>query len=316
MGFYSGASYNGDEMTYKSIPSSNIVDISPSAIRSPKTFVMGGGQKTITQLIKSLFSNNEVGFAYDPSDLTTLYQDAVGNIPVTAAGQPVGLMLDKSNGLVLGVEKKGTATTQLTGAAPAATYNQVTGVGTVTRADFSNQSYVRISGLNQSHYKVVVKNTGTNNIFLRSGADSGSTIVLSLDVGKSATIFIIPGGGAVSITAGVGVASFTLESIKELAGNHAYQTTSSMRPLLQNSPRKIDYDEVDDKLITNLPTQLTGCTVIRAVPNVGTQILTNQTIPTPYNDSTDHCGLIVINRALTTAETAQITQLFNKAAGV
>lgn len=83
-------------MTYKSIPSSNIVDISQSAIRSPKTFVMGGSLKTLTQLIKSLFANNEQGFAYDPNDLTTLYQDAAGTIPVTAAGQPVGLMLDKS----------------------------------------------------------------------------------------------------------------------------------------------------------------------------------------------------------------------------
>ena len=87
MGFYPGAGYNGDEMTYKSIPSSNIVDISPFAIRSPKTFVMGGGRKTLTQLIKSLFSNNEVGFAYNPNDSNTLYQDAAGTIPVTAAGQ-------------------------------------------------------------------------------------------------------------------------------------------------------------------------------------------------------------------------------------
>ena len=61
-----------------------------------ETFVMGGGQKTLTQLIESLFLNNEVGFAYDPNDLNTLYQDAAGTIPVTAAGHPVGLILDKS----------------------------------------------------------------------------------------------------------------------------------------------------------------------------------------------------------------------------
>lgn len=44
----------------------------------------------------SLFSNNEQGAWYDPSDLTTLYQDAAGTTPVTADGDPVGLMLDKS----------------------------------------------------------------------------------------------------------------------------------------------------------------------------------------------------------------------------
>ncbi len=33
---------------------------------------------------------------YDPSDLSTMFQDAAGTTPVTEAGQPVGLILDKS----------------------------------------------------------------------------------------------------------------------------------------------------------------------------------------------------------------------------
>ncbi len=33
---------------------------------------------------------------YDPKDLTTLFQDAAGTTPVTSDGDPVGLMLDKS----------------------------------------------------------------------------------------------------------------------------------------------------------------------------------------------------------------------------
>lgn len=44
----------------------------------------------------SLFAAGEQGAWYDPSDLTTLFQDSAGTIPVTAAGQPVGRMLDKS----------------------------------------------------------------------------------------------------------------------------------------------------------------------------------------------------------------------------
>ena len=54
------------------------------------------GLKTLNSIIKVMFAKAEQGFAYDPNDLTTLYQDAAGTIPVTAAGQPVGLMLDKS----------------------------------------------------------------------------------------------------------------------------------------------------------------------------------------------------------------------------
>ena len=50
----------------------------------------------IHSLIRKLFANGEQGFAYDPNDLTTMFQDAAGTIPVTGAGQPVGLILDKS----------------------------------------------------------------------------------------------------------------------------------------------------------------------------------------------------------------------------
>jgi hypothetical protein len=44
----------------------------------------------------TLFASGEQGGWYDPSDLTTLFQDTAGLTPVTAAGQSVGRMLDKS----------------------------------------------------------------------------------------------------------------------------------------------------------------------------------------------------------------------------
>lgn len=66
------------------------------AFWTPKATILGGVSKAFDQIIKSLFANNEQGFAYDPNDLTTMFQDAAGTIPVTGAGQPVGLILDKS----------------------------------------------------------------------------------------------------------------------------------------------------------------------------------------------------------------------------
>lgn len=48
------------------------------------------------KLITKLFANGEQGFFYDPSDLSTMFQDTSGTIPVTAAGQPIGLIRDKS----------------------------------------------------------------------------------------------------------------------------------------------------------------------------------------------------------------------------
>jgi len=44
----------------------------------------------------SLFANGEQGAWYDPSDFSTMFQDSAGTTPVTAVGQPVGLILDKS----------------------------------------------------------------------------------------------------------------------------------------------------------------------------------------------------------------------------
>ena len=55
-----------------------------------------GYASNFNQLVKKLFANNEQGFFYDPNDLSTMFQDAAGTVPVTGVGQPVGLMLDKS----------------------------------------------------------------------------------------------------------------------------------------------------------------------------------------------------------------------------
>ena len=57
-----------------------------------KTF--GFGSSEFSPL--DLFADGKQGVWYDPSDKSTLFQDAAGTIPVTTAGDPVGLMLDRS----------------------------------------------------------------------------------------------------------------------------------------------------------------------------------------------------------------------------
>ena len=48
------------------------------------------------RFVASLFAQGEPGVWYDPSDFSTLFQDAAGTVPVTAVEQPVGRILDKS----------------------------------------------------------------------------------------------------------------------------------------------------------------------------------------------------------------------------
>ena len=286
--------------------------IAQPVARSVSRSVLAGQRMNLGYLIRSMFSNNEVGFAYDPNDLTTLYQDAAGTIPVTGAGQHVGLVLDKSRGLVLGPELWNDSLATLTGESQRLSpgvYRIYSSSGAASGVTLPSQT--------PNKFRVV-------EFTVDSVTNAGGGICVESSTGQLA--IYTPGRYRVIASSTypnvfikrLGVCDFTISnvSVKELPGNHAYQTTPSMRPLLQNSPRKIDYDGVDDKLTASLPAQLTGCTVIRAVPSVGAQILTNQTITTPYNDSTDHCGLIVINRALTQTETAQITQIFNRLAGV
>lgn len=302
----------------------------------PGATILGGtSKKTFDQIIKSLFANSEQGFVYDPNDLSMMFQDSAGIVPVTGAGQPVGLIFDKSKGSALGSEivTNGDFNTgNLTGwanpdTAPSVTSvinNQVVMTAAVgnTLARLRQFKAVPIGTYEVSVQVVSLTWNITAHLSLGSGSsgDASYGVITLNQVGTIKRLVHVTTGSlglafAVSSVDG-GTITINNVSVKQILGNHAYQTTSSMRPLLVASPQRLDYDIADDKLTTTLPAQLTGCTVIRSVPNVGTQILTNQTIPTTYNDNTDHCGLIVINRALTATETSQITKLFNRAAGV
>ena len=50
---------------------------------------------TEEQLRRLLFGKGQEGVWFDPSDLSTMFQDAAGRIPVTTDGDPIGLILDK-----------------------------------------------------------------------------------------------------------------------------------------------------------------------------------------------------------------------------
>lgn len=304
------------------------VGIGRGVFEAPGATVIGGKKPSFNLEILKLFANGEQGFWYDPSDMGAMFQDAAGTVPVTAAGQPVGLMLDKSKGLSLGFERvvngnfsDGTSWTGINGT------DEVVSNGFLNfiNASVGNPNVFQ-SGVFEPNksYKVSfrVANYAFGSVYLVAYSSITGETVSTAQVstnGVYTTIIKCPPNATGTLGIRVlsaSILSITDVSVKEVAGNHAYQTTSSMRPLLTASPQRLDFDIADDKLVTTLPAQLTGCTVIRSVPNVGTQILTGQTIPTPYNDNTDHCGLIVINRALTPGETSAITSEFNKRAGV
>jgi hypothetical protein len=64
-----------------------------SALRSPLAPRKGGGWSPA-----QLFQPGDLFLWYDPSDLSTMFQDTAGTVPVTADGQSVALIRDKGPG--------------------------------------------------------------------------------------------------------------------------------------------------------------------------------------------------------------------------
>jgi hypothetical protein len=187
---------------------------------------------------RSLFAAGEVGAWYDPSDLTTLYQDTAGTTPVTEAGQRVALMLDKSRGLALGPELVAAGWTADAG------WAQNGQTFTATAAAVNTE--VEISGLVSANKTYQVQITW-------SGLTSGSSFrfylfqfVGAFDIGAvadgasgSRTYRVAaPSSGAITALRSLGAGSngtFTL-SIRELPGNHATQSVLAQRPTYAVEP--------------------------------------------------------------------------------
>ena len=312
------------------------VGIGRGVFEAPGATVIGGKKPSFNLEILKLFANGEQGFWYDPSGMGTMFQDAAGTTAVNASGQPLGLILDKSKPIT------GTPILNSTFLLadgwiknnPEISVTNADGSLRVSKGAIDPKSIYRTFSCESGKlYRLNVKyknHTGNNvRVYIRNTAGAGLPPSLSQNVqtfaatdGEGSSFFISDSNthsvvidSQNAAESSVDVESIVITKVSDSI-NHAYQTTSAARPILQDTPRRIDFDAIDDKLITNLPAQLTGCTVIRAVPGVGVQLLTNQTIPATYEDNKDHCGLIVINRALTPSETSAITAEFNKRAGV
>jgi hypothetical protein len=202
----------------------------------------------------TLFGNNEPGVWYDPSDLTTLFQDSAGTTPVTAVEQPVGLMLDKSQGLVLGPElvTNGDFSNGTTGwSFGGAVINTVsvidgelefTGAGDLGFWDGHWVSQVVFEAEDTKRYRVEFEATwvsGAGN--LQAGAGFNLARTIAPNSGKTKYSFTTARGAAgggdlrqrVTFGAGTGtVWRIDNVTVKQILGNHAFQTTSTKRPVL------------------------------------------------------------------------------------
>ena len=190
----------------------------------------------------SLFAAGEPGVWYDPSDFSTMFQDSAGTTPVTAVEQPVGLLLDKSKGLVLGPElvTNGDFSNGTTGwSASAATLSDNAGrlqVVTISSNQGAFQSVPTTSGTRYKGVVTVVSATAAYNIGYGTGFGLGQVYDSGALTGSRTYTFYFVGNGTSATfwlyAAAAGTYLFDNVTIKELPGNHATQATSASRPVL------------------------------------------------------------------------------------
>ena len=189
------------------------------------------------------------GAWYDPSDLSTMYQDAAGTTPVTAAGQPVGLTLDKSKGLTLGAELWPTGTITVQAGWTDNGDGSYTAATATSDLVYSNTG-ITINKLYQYTLTVLAYTSGD----IRAGSGgTGTYLNISGPGVYSVYSYQLPATGGNAVFTGVSfVGTISSLSVRELPGNHAKQTTSAARPVLQTSGGLwyLDFDGVDDYMQT------------------------------------------------------------------
>lgn len=213
---------------------------------------------------RELFANGEQGLWLDPSQMSTMYQDSSGVTPCTAAGDPVGLIIDQSRGGLgaLGSElcSNQTPSIQNSGTGTAGAYNSTT--KTMTNSGSTAAGFPRFRfdvGMTSGRlYRIQGQLSGSlietslirlalsgqaNNVSYNNSTGVFSGVVFA---GSSNIEFITELNGAESVT----IASL---SVREVPGNHAYQTTSASRPTLQTTGGLwyLSFDGSDDSLVTN-----------------------------------------------------------------
>ena len=187
----------------------------------------------------NLFLGGIPGAWYDPTDLSTMFQDSAGTTPVTAVEQPVGLILDKSQGLALGADVVTNG-----GFSSGASWTLGAGGGSATiaaglltlsggAAAFPNATQSGILTAGRWYRVTVVLTTpiALNSLSFRmgggtttySGFTAAGTYTLTLLADATNLVFLRNSG----FTDTVNVDSV---SVIPLAGNHASQSTAASRP--------------------------------------------------------------------------------------
>lgn len=224
---------------------------------------MGGhnSRTVLASVIAGIFAATTVGVWYDPSDFSSMYQDSVGVTQVTAVGQPVGLMLDKSKGLVRSAELVGNGdfSDGTTGWTPGTGWSVTGGRAEVSNAGaashlvstVANGTVITVGKFYEITYDVQVT-AGAIQMDCGGGTAPAANSPIG-PVTRRAIVRATAGFGFRVYGNATAVGWVDNISVKEIPGNHILQATTTARPVLtadSNGLRYLNFDGVDDYMST------------------------------------------------------------------
>lgn len=250
-----------------------------------------GASSNPDAVIEALFANSEVGAWYDPSDLSTMFQDSAGTTPVTADGQTVGKILDKSG--------RGNHATQATEASRP-----------MLQQDGNGKYYLAFDGVDDGMATAAINFTGTSQVTVVAGLhkndDTDGTYFAFGDVYSTAGGFLLGkySFGGAGIQVGVrGTTGEAYEYVDETVGP-LNRTMTLLLDLAQPTPNEMELringqqavgEKVDDAgagPFGNLPLQIGHSADDPRYPPSGPRYYLNGRI----------YSLIVLGRLATTQE--------------
>lgn len=263
-------------------------------LRKP-SFTVVNGDSTVSIPYQEVLTERDLFLSQNEN--IALFQDSIGSVPVTSADQPVGLILDKSKGLALGTELAVNGnfddlSNWLNVNNPSKSVQGSMLRLESTSAQFPSGIYQDIVLPNYKACKVVVrarKLSGTSDAKIvlvpRTGdfnLPNSPTSITSSEF-KTYTLYIAKEPAATGIRVyfqmfmGDAVIEIDSISVKEIAGNHAYQSASASRPMLRYNTNSSSYylafDGIDDYL------QVDGLTL----PSPMSTVFAADTSSSPYS---------------------------------
>lgn len=203
-------------------------------------------ERPLAAIIAGLWRNNEQGWWLDRNDLSTMYQDAAGTVPVYQPGQgqvdpPVGLALDKRFGLARGPEVFSDASVTLVGESTRVSpgvyriYSSA-GVYSGVSMPISPNAWYEIS------FNVDAAVVVGGGLLVESVQNPTTTTT-----GRK-TFLLFSTIGAFVLRRGGGATDFQVSnlSLRRLYGNHSYELTTTSRPKLTGRYNRLQASEKFD----------------------------------------------------------------------